>query len=444
MTLNNNDLTNFLDLFINTLFPNFETCYSYYHDYSLDNLDTFTKMLIGEEKRDKEKIRCFNIWKKTDENLGSYIKTEFLKEKPITSKFLLLETFSKRILNSVYDNENDIKNNNNLFKEILNKEKLDFLAFIKTLPTQNNYYAEPTYFNFDKSLEKEQLIDGVEIYQINDCTHSAILKITTNNLDIEEYFEKISILKNIFALMFDKDIKFELVCDEYSKFLENYGCKSDLIHSFNLSHINDLTYKNSFLKLSTIDINNDNFGIIRNFINLYLQLLNNLSKDDYKSIALDFYMDSIDKSNAARVTYLMIALEALFNINKLEIKRTVTQRCCKILQHFFDKEKLKQIEKDLNEAYNIRSEYAHGKYKTNSKASFDFVQRLSQYTRLSIVILLQLANNNFNSKKSERRFINEDLIDKSLLYDDTNTLLLEYFKDIKVYKTEIAVILKFV
>lgn len=166
-----------------------------------------------------------------------------------------------------------------------------------------------------------------------------------------------------------------------------------------------------------------------------------LDKDHYIKIAIDFYMDSLknDKFGASKITYLMIALEALFNIDRNEISKTIRQRCIKLLQLFYTDDQVKQMEKDLKTGYTIRSCYAHGANHTNPKAEFELVERLSEYTKTAILLLLQL---NKNYKKAQ---IN-NLLDDSLLYKDSNSKLEEALKSLKVYfisdeeKTNIPII----
>ena len=57
-----------------------------------------------------------------------------------------------------------------------------------------------------------------------------------------------------------------------------------------------------------------------------MNIIENLDKDDYKKISLDFYMDSLDKIGTTKITYNVIALESLFNVNRMDIKINFIQR----------------------------------------------------------------------------------------------------------------------
>ena len=252
------------------------------------------------------------------------------------------------------------------------------------------------------------------------------MEVKFDNFDYSEFKNYKNNLEIIFSLIFGTNVKFEIFDDIFSLYFKNYGCKE-----FDIDYMRDyfLSRKHrSNLFGTKYKINKANISSIKDLYLICVRLLTNLDKNNYIKIAIDFYKDSIkdDKFGASKITYLIIALEALFNTDRNEISRTIRQRCTKLLQNFYNKDQVKQIEKDLKTAYSIRCCYAHGSKHTNPKAEFELVNRILEYTKTAIILCLQL-NKIYN--KSD---INK-LLDDSLLYEDKNLKLCEDLKKLKIY-----------
>ncbi len=177
-----------------------------------------------------------------------------------------------------------------------------------------------------------------------------------------------------------------------------------------------------------------------------MNLLKIIDEDDYKKVSLDFYLDAIEKFGAAKITYSIISIEALFNVSHSDIQKTVVQRGMKILQNFYTQEYWEQIEVDLKTAYDIRSDYAHGERKKSKKANIELSERISEYARIILTVFIQLSQlvEKERKKTKEKKYINNYLIEKSLLYPDTNTIFSNMLNSLQVHVKKFDDIGKFV
>lgn len=165
-----------------------------------------------------------------------------------------------------------------------------------------------------------------------------------------------------------------------------------------------------------------------------MDIIKNLDKDNYKKISLDFYMDSLDKIGTAKITYNVIALESLFNVNRMDIKTNFIQRGVKLLQNFYDEIYWEAIEKDLEKAYKIRCDYTHGTSQRHKDATIELSEKISEYTRIILIVFLYLSPQveALKANTKEKKYINEKLIDKSLLYPIINENFSKMMKNISV------------
>ena len=165
-----------------------------------------------------------------------------------------------------------------------------------------------------------------------------------------------------------------------------------------------------------------------------MNIIKNLDKDDYKKISLDFYMDSLDKIGTAKITYNVIALESLFNVNRMDIKMNFIQRGIKILQNFYNEKHWETIEKDLEKAYKIRCDYTHGTSQKHRDATYELSKKISEYTRIILIVFLYLSPQveTLKGDTKEKKYINEKLIDKSLLYPVINENFSKMMKNILI------------
>lgn len=152
-----------------------------------------------------------------------------------------------------------------------------------------------------------------------------------------------------------------------------------------------------------------------------------------QSIALQRYNDSLlNQGNMeSRITTAINSLEALYlkKDERVELSHRLGQRAS-ILLGFFDIHTIKAY-KDLHRAYEIRSYYIHGSYneaEANSKSVYELTQTIMDYTRISLLIFLQLMK-----KIDKEALINK--IDNSLLDNDARNKLKELvIANCKVYK----------
>lgn len=427
--------------FTKTLFPDFETSKSYYLDKDLNSEDKIKRLIAYKYRSPNKKIKYFDYTK----YLNAYDIKMFKRN--IFKKFIynginsyldiLLEAYTRKILEKVLYNEDNIKIDITLFNKIIDEEINNLIIFLKNIPKQQSYILFSNNLIFNFQIPNQKFSDDLVVKTNNNDSISLIeLKCNFDYIEVRKYK---NILNTTFSLILGHNVEFQIDHDVFSLYFKNYGCSEE-----DINNIRDYYFGRSYkinLFGTKYKISETNISAIEDLYSICKNALQILDKDHYIKIAIDFYMDSLknDKFGASKITYLMIALEALFNIDRNEISKTIRQRCIKLLQLFYTNDQVKQMEKDLKTGYTIRSCYAHGSKHTNPKAEFELVERLSEYTKTAILLLLQL---NKNYKKAQ---IN-NLLDDSLLYKDSNSKLEEALKSLKVYfisdeeKTNIPII----
>ncbi len=134
--------------------------------------------------------------------------------------------------------------------------------------------------------------------------------------------------------------------------------------------------------------------------------------DRYEELMFVFQNDS-----PKRVAYAIMGLEAIYSTDSGELKFKLTMRVTKIFKLLNLNPKM--IAKNVKDAYNLRSKYAHGSI-IKTKISFEFEETIIDYLRISIILALAT---NF----SKNDFVT--LLDESNYDDDaTNKLKKEIFR----------------
>ena len=422
--------------FIKILFPNFETCQKYYYDSNLDSDDVKTRLMAMFLKTSEEKIKKFNFENYINENnnkdLYDYIKM-FLPEKFERTGFIIFNTLAQKILSFSCKNETKIKEDNTIFYDFLKEELDSFFSLVQNFTDKNNYLFYTHNIHIEKGLEKEKLLDNLFILS---CDKSPIFVLKNIDYDIHQYWDFESLFIKSLVLITGEKIEFHQELDSHTINLKNYGCTDLALYPINNWSSFTNPYANQLIPLgSKVVFNKANLVEIKTLLPQYMNIIKNLDKDDYKKISLDFYMDSLDKIGTAKITYNVIALESLFNVNRMDIKMNFIQRGIKILQHFYDEKYWEAKEKDLEKAYKIRCDYTHGTSQKHRDATYELSKKISEYTRIILIVFLYLSPQveTFKGNTKEKKYINEKLIDKSLLYPSTNKIFCRMLKTINIY-----------
>lgn len=421
--------------FIKILFPDFETCQKYYYDPNSDSDDVKTRLMAMFLKTSEEKIKKFNfetyINEDNNEELFNYIKN-FLPEKFKRTGFIIFNTLAQKILSFSCKNETKIKEDNTIFYDFLKEELDSFFSLVQNFTDKNNYLFYTHNIHIEKGLEKEKLLDNLFILS---CDKSPVFVLENIDYDIYQYWNFESLFIKSLVLLFGEKIEFHQELDSHTIKLKNYGCTDLALYPINDWNSFSNPYANQLIPLgSKIVFNDENLVEIKTLLPQYMNIIENLDKDDYKKISLDFYMDSLDKIGTAKITYNVIALESLFNVNRMDIKMNFIQRGTKILQHFYDEKYWETIEKDLEKAYKIRCDYTHGTSQKHKDATFELSKKISEYTRIIIIVFLYLSPQveTLKGDTKEKKYINEKLIDKSLLYPVMNENFSKMMKNILI------------
>lgn len=423
--------------FIDTLFPDFCACYNIYHDTNLDSFDEGTMLAALLAPKADTNIENFKfetfINETSNIELFNYIKT-FLPEKFKNTSEIIFNTLAKRILSNMYKNERKVKDNEEFFKQILEKELEDFINLVKNFTEYNNYY----FYSHDLKI-KESLLFKPLTKDIIIINTSEIPQFLLQNIDYNYriYQNLKPTLVKALGLIFNKKFKISQYSDSHTIKLKNYGCEDPFIYpiSDNSSYLASPYHHQLFSLGSQILIDEHNYEMIYELLTPYMQIIDSLvEKDDYKNVAMEFYCDSLEKYGIAKITYAVIAIEALFNTGKDEITKTVVQRGLKILQNYYAPEFWELIEKDLKDAYDVRSRYAHGISRKYKKATYELSERISEYSRIILLTFLFIAPKVFKlrKKENEKSFINKKIIDKSLFYPEINVELQNLLKDLPI------------
>ena len=422
--------------YLKILFPDFATCRSYYYDTDMDSDDLVKKLTAVAVKRFQNNIDTFDFKKyKNKDNhseLFEYIQT-FLPEKYQDTGILIFNTFAQRILLNTHDNEEKFRDNSELFLSMIKTEIDELIALIKHLPKQNDYLFYTNDITTDNELKGRYLTDNILLHSMD---KNLVLTMKNMDFNIREYHKIETLLVEALSLIFTEKIQFYQFADTHTLLLKEYGCKYINLYPINDTPWHISQYNIPFIPFkSQINLTLDNFEKIQNLLSQYMILIQNIDKDDYKRVSLDFYLDALTKFGAAKITYSVIAIEALFNVSHADIQKTVIQRGLKILQNFYTPEYWEQIECDLKTAYDIRSEYAHGESKKSKKATIKLSERILEYARIILIVFIQLSLliTNERKKTKEKKYINQHLIEKSLLYPDVNTRFCQMISNLQVH-----------
>ena len=303
---------------------------------------------------------------------------------------------------------------------------------VEKFTDKNDYLFYTHNIHIEKGLEKEKLLDNLFILS---CDKSPVFVLKNIDYDIHQYWNFEGLLIKSIVLIFGEKIKFYQELDSHTINLKNYGCNDLALYPIN----NWNSFANPYANQQSlwgpeIIINKENIAEVKTLLPQYMNIIKNLDKDDYKKISLDFYMDSLDKIGTAKITYNVIALESLFNVNRIDIKMNFIQRGVKLLQKFYDEIYWEAIEKDLEKAYKIRCDYTHGTSQRHKDATIELSKKISEYTRIILIVFLYLSPQveALKGNTKEKKYINEKLIDKSLLYPIINENFSKMMKNISV------------
>lgn len=432
--------------FIGILLPDFETCYNIYHDQNLDSKDTVTKLVAIISKKADFTIENFKFNNFINENdnaeLFNYIKT-FLPNKFENTGEIIFNTLAIRILFNIRRNEVEINNNADLYHQIINEEIDIFIKLVKSFTEYDDYLFYSNNFVIDESLLGKSFTRNIVIKSTKD---SPIFALENVDYNIRTYQTQKPILVKALSLIFNKKVDFSLFADAHTIKLKTYGCKDIFLYPINDSSHYIAPYHKQLIPYGPkITINNENYEIVYNLLTTYIDIIKNLDKDDYKNVSLEFFFDSLDKfGSAAKITYSVIAIEALFNTNKEELTKTIVQRGLKVLQNYYSSEYWEQIEIDLKSAYIVRSYYAHGESRTHKKATYELSERVSEYARIILLTFLLISPKviTLRGEVGEKKYINEKLIDKSLFYPESNKEFCKLLKDIQIVSKGLDEIMK--
>lgn len=150
------------------------------------------------------------------------------------------------------------------------------------------------------------------------------------------------------------------------------------------------------------------------------------SVTDYIVIAIQRYNDAILKPEIieSKVSFAIMSLEAMYLKDKerQELDHRLAQRVAKVLG--ISHHQPIEVYNEMRRAYGIRSIFVHGS--PTSKEEFskmsNLAEKILEYTRLSIVISLQLMN-----KIDKDRFLN--IVDNSLLSNEVSVKLCDILKE---------------
>ena len=425
--------------FIDILFPNFEGCRKIYHDSDLDSDNTVTKLMAMLSKKVDSNIENFKFSDYINENdnteLFSYIKT-FLPDKFKGTGEIIFNTLAIRILFNIRRNEVEIIKNIDLFANVINEEIEVFVDLVKSFTEYNNYFFYSHNFKIEESFTGKYLTENIVITSTED---TPIFALENVDYSVRIYQTLKPILVKALALIFNKKVEFSQFADAHTIKLEKYGCRNIFLYPINDTSYYISPYHKQLISFGPkITIDDENYEMTYNLLAPYMDIIQNLDRDDYKNVSLEFFFDSLDKYGAAKITYSVIAIEALFNTNKEELTKTIVQRGLKVLQNYYSSEYWEQIETDLKSAYIVRSYYAHGESRNHKKATYELSERISEYARIILLTFLFISPivKTNRGKTGEKKYINEKLIDKSLFYPEINTELCKMLKDMPIYIKE--------
>ncbi|MGN0018524.1 MAG: hypothetical protein ACI37S_05735 [Candidatus Gastranaerophilaceae bacterium] len=425
--------------FINILFPDIDTCRKIYHDPDLDSDNTVTKLMAMLSKKADSNIENFKFNDYINENdnaeLFNYIKT-FLPDKFKGTGEIIFNTLAIRILFNIHRNEVKISKDINLFANVINEEIGVFIDLVKSFTEHNNYFFYSHNFKIEKSFIGKYLTENIVIKSAEDAPVFALENV---DYSVRIYQTLKPILVKALALIFNKKIEFSQFADAHTMKLEKYGCKNIFLYPINGSSYYISPYHKQLIPFGPkITIDDESYEMAYNLLAPYMAIIQNLDRDDYKNVSLEFFFDSLDKCGSAKITYSVIAIEALFNTNKEELTKTIVQRGLKILQNYYRSDYWEQIEIDLKTAYVVRSHYAHGEIRNHKKATYELSERISEYARIILLTFLLINPKiiKIRGKEKEKKYINEKLIDKSLFYPENNTEFCEILKDLPIYIKE--------
>lgn len=418
-TTTKEELKNILSKFVEQIFPNDESFEQYLKFAKSLKISTFTNPTY--EKDDIKNVYFHSIYEIDNQlKLSETIENIYTIGAFKVCSGGLLEDFCRRILYEI--KLNNPNNTTNI--EIINNEIEKFIDYLDKIPQEINYllssYNLKIYSNLDG-----KICENFEIANSDSAPfrkeYLLEFKLTLplkekNYFRTKKIFEKLlSIFDLGYIILKEKSNDLDEYLDYGKSFLES---KTQL---YKFPNILPFYWQPS---IYSYNLDENKLKELQEFICHFKPLLEKLDRDDFINIAIDFYRDGLNKDNSiAQIAYGVIALEALYNTDKSDLIKTLTQRCSKVLGYFYGSDALKIIIKDLKNAYNIRSGYVHGgkKYEKEKEKNnvSNLARRILNYARLSIIIFLQLSNNSEVLKEKEvKKYINKDLIDNSLIHKD--------------------------
>lgn len=384
-----------------------------FFDYS--SAFVYPKLLLGEDAKYKARNAIFSKFMDVDMDLKVSEKVEKIygfDNLGMTGR-KLVEKLCKTV---VYEIENSKDSETEDKSKIISEAIEKFMLYLDNIPKEINYYLIPCNIEIDADIEG-LLYENLYIKQATPTLSNLlpnkiiILRINPNKqsyLNEKFEFEKLFSLYElgkIYLKELNNDL--DIYLDNFSSFLNKDSKTNNYPHIPPFSHWT-LHYK--------YKINKDNFEDLKNFLSFFKQIREKLDKDNFINISINFYKTALEKFGPAeQITYATIALEALYNTDSNEITKTLKLRSGKVLSKYYSKELTEKIINDIGQAYKCRCDYVHGKgYK---QVEFDLARNILYYTRLSIILFLQLSQS-VSMKKNIKRYINENLIDKALTHQD--------------------------
>lgn len=407
------DLIKKLQTLLSEIFPNKQTCDIYLQDLSISK--NFGKNYYSDDFKYVFFQNFNSIIAKLD--LVETVSAIYNLQPYIQIDIRLFESFCQYALYIIMTSGkcDDIEKN-----KIIDY----FIAYLDKIPNEINYFCFPNNLTINIPENHSKLDDEVEItnYQNTYFHYQSETPIKLSLKQSNDFFKVKILIEKLFVLFDIGNITLDLAYDNLSLYIKNFfNSKKE-----NLPNL--ITSNNPYLSWEyNYEINNSNIAQLKDFIKSFRPLLENLEFDNFINIAIDFYKDGLAKLNSLeQIAYGVIALESLYNTDKNEIKRALSQRCSKLLGYISIYDAL-EVEEDIKKAYDFRSSFVHGdkKYqrhlnkKNKPRELAELAHRIFDYVRVSIIMFLQLQNN-FNLTKKE---INKEWIDKALICENDNQKL---------------------
>ena len=160
-------LKNIIFNFTNNIFPNFEISKSYYINKNINSDDIVKKILTQAFDSPKEKIEKFDYSKYLN-NFDIQTFKQCIFEKYIFNGLnsyleILLQTYTRKILMKIFENENNIKNDLTIFNNILLEEVNSIVFFLSNIPKQQSYLLSSSNLIFEFQEANQVFTDNIII-----------------------------------------------------------------------------------------------------------------------------------------------------------------------------------------------------------------------------------------------------------------------------------------